>query len=177
MQQDGYTLIGSFFSELQNRNHSRCQDLIEQLKQILEFQDWGTYLLGILLFEQERDFAAAERTFQSLIDKPDLDIQLKSRLEMALGRVLDVQGQWAKAVDAYKSALSSFQVLDSALDQVSALCNIAATYQKGCVQGTFHADLLQVANRIISNEQEKFGTHWAHFISHVHNGIKPSKPI
>ncbi|MFQ5855938.1 MAG: CHAT domain-containing protein [Anaerolineae bacterium] len=145
---DSQGLIEAFFDSLNMRHLDRCQAVLVQLELISREQPayvpWCNYFEGILANERDHDWAEAERVFRRLL-QADLDLTLRSRVLLALGRTYGYQGRWADAIHAYEQSLLIFAELGQPVDQVKSWKQIAISYCKGFMQGDFGAKALQQA--------------------------------
>jgi tetratricopeptide (TPR) repeat protein len=145
---DGQELIETFFTALSLRDLGRCEAVAARLQALSREQPtwkpWCLYLAGILANERDHDYAEAERIFNHL-SLADLDLPLRGRVLIALGRTCHYQGHWADAIDAYERSLPVFAELNQPLDQVKAWKEIAISCRKGFTQGDFGPEVLQRA--------------------------------
>lgn len=137
-------VVNTFFAALERRELALCRTQVAQLQGEPANSAWATYLTGILAFEADHDFAEAERIFTAL-SNGDLEPSLLGRILIALGRTHDVQGQWHAALATYERAVALFAGLQQPLEQAKIWKNMAATYQKGFVQGDLESAVLPVA--------------------------------
>ena len=144
----GEALIESFFKAVHLKHLDQCQTILDQLEIVAqkesEFKPWCSYLQGILVFDSRSDWAEAERIFTELLQST-LEPVLRGRVLFALGRTYDIQGNWENAIEIIKQALSISMALGQMTNQVKAWNQMALTYQKGFVQGSFGLDELHIA--------------------------------
>jgi len=145
---DSQGLIEAFFDALRLRDLERCRSLLRSLEALSRQQPslkpTCTYMKGILAFEDDRDWAEAERTFTALL-QTDLEPALRARVLYALGRSLDVQGRWEEAIAAFEQSLSISTQLQQTIEQAKAWKHMAISYRKGFTQGDFGPPALQRA--------------------------------
>ena len=145
---DGQELIEASFAALELRNLDQCEAVLDQLRSLSHerpaYESWCAYFGGILANERDHDYAEAERIFNRLL-LTDLDLPLRGRVLVALGRTYHYLGHWAEAIQAYESSLPVFAELDQPLDHVKAWKEIAISYRRGFTQGDFAPDVLQRA--------------------------------
>lgn len=137
-------LIEEFFEAVQLRRLKRCQALLDSLGTLAHeqpsFEPWCLYLQGILTFESQNDWAAAEHIFAQLL-QTSLEPDLHQRVLQALGRTLEVQGRWQEAITVFKQIVA----LGSPLEKAKAWKHIALTFYFGFTQGDFGPDVLRQA--------------------------------
>ncbi len=145
---DGQELIRDFFTALTLRNLEQCQVVLTQLRKLSHeqptYKHWCTYFGGILISEQEHDWAKAEYIFAHLL-QADLDLLLRSRVLMALGKIHKYQGRWEEAIHDYQAALPLFAESNSPIDQAKAWKQIAISYCQGFTHGDFGPQALEQA--------------------------------
>jgi CHAT domain-containing protein/tetratricopeptide (TPR) repeat protein len=145
---DGETHIQAFFTALDVRHLEQCVAALVALQSLAQtqpaYESWSSYLSGILANERDHDWAEAERIFSSLLET-DLEIRLRGRVLLALGRAYDYQGRWAEAIGVYDASLPIFQQLNQPINQAKAWKQLAIAYRNGFARGDFGADVLQLA--------------------------------
>lgn len=145
---DSQGLLEAFFDALRLRDLERCRSLLRSLEALSRQQPnlkpTCTYMEGILAFEDDRDWAEAERTFTALL-QTDLEPAVRAQVLYALGRSLDVQGRWEEAIAAFEQSLSISTQLRQTIEQAKAWKHIAISYRKGFTQGDFGPQALQQA--------------------------------
>ncbi|MEZ4867533.1 MAG: CHAT domain-containing protein [Caldilineaceae bacterium] len=143
-RQERQAVISEFFAALERREFAVCRQQLAELHRESTNRAWAAYLEGILIFEAEHDFAAAEQVFSTLL-ATDPEPTLLGRILIALGRTHDIQGQWLMAINTYEQGLTLFAALGQPLEQVKIWKNMAATYQKGFAQGDLESGVLHLA--------------------------------
>jgi tetratricopeptide (TPR) repeat protein len=108
------------------------------------YEPWCAYFGGILTSERDHDWAEAERVFSRLL-QADLNLPLRGRVLMALGKIYKYQGRWEEAIRAYEGTSPLFAALDSPIDQAKAWKQIAISYRRGFTRGDFGPQALQRA--------------------------------
>jgi CHAT domain-containing protein/tetratricopeptide (TPR) repeat protein len=144
----GQDLIEAFFAALEKRNLNQCEAVLMQLTSLSRqkpvYAPWCTYLRGILANERDRDWAEAERIFNHLL-RTDLELPLRGRVLLALGRTCEYQGRWAEAICAYEDTLPLFVKLDRPVDQAKVWKQLAIAYRRGFTRGDLGSQTLQRA--------------------------------
>lgn len=147
-ESDGQDLIETFFAALKLRDLTQCEAVLAQLQSFSReqpaYEPWCAYLGGILTSERDHDWAEAERVF-SCLRQADLNLPLRGRVLMALGKIYKYQGRWDEAIRAYEATLSLFAELDSSIDQAKSQKQIAISYCQGFTRGDFGPQALQQA--------------------------------
>ncbi|RLC71500.1 MAG: hypothetical protein DRI81_17635, partial [Chloroflexi bacterium] len=147
-ESDGQELIEAFFAALNLRDMDACEAALARLQSLArrrqKYEPWCAYLNGILLNERDRDWAEAERIFTRLL-ATDLELALRGRVLLALGRTCEYLGQWKEAIRAYDDAASLFAELDRFIDQAKAWKHMAISYRRGFSRGDLGPDVLQQA--------------------------------
>jgi CHAT domain-containing protein/tetratricopeptide (TPR) repeat protein len=136
----GSQLISAFFKALALVDRAQCLEILQSLDDLAQqdpaFQNWHTYLTGIMANEFQRNWAESERLFKSLLIQA-LDTSFKSRVLVALGRTYDYQGRWHEALSIYEQCAADLFQSNQSIEQAKIWKNMAITLQKGFAQGDF----------------------------------------
>jgi len=147
-QADAEQQIQAFFEGLNLRKLEQCEAALAELQALARtlpaYGSWCDYFRGILANERDRDWAEAERIFTSLL-RQELDLPLRGRVLLALGRTCHYLGHWAEAIRAYEASLPVFVELNRPIDQAKSWKEIAISYRRGFTQGDFGPDVLEQA--------------------------------
>ncbi len=147
-KQSGQQLIDDFFEALDLMDLEQCQACLQMLDNVAKedpsYQDWHTYLTGILTYKQDNDWAKSERIFRSLL-ATDLSPELRGRVLIALGIVCRHQGHFQEALDTYQQCFDVFNQPDQALDRAKVWKNMAIVLEVGFSQGEFDDKALSQA--------------------------------
>lgn len=140
--------IQTFFEGLNLRNLEQCEAALAELQSLAHilpaYEPWCDYFRGILANERDHDWAEAERIFGQLLAR-DLDLPLRGRVLLALGRTCHYLGHWAAAIRAYEASLPVFASLGRPVDQAKSWKEIAISYRRGFTQGDFGSEVLDKA--------------------------------
>lgn len=142
---DGQSVIGAFFHALEQRALADCEAAIAQLQVLTEQQPifglWSQYFEGILANERDHNWAKAEQIFRRLLQE-ELDLALRGRILVALGRTYEYQGTWLDAIDTHEQSLEIFIALDQPFEQAKAKKQIAIACCRGFIAGAFGIEWL-----------------------------------
>jgi CHAT domain-containing protein/tetratricopeptide (TPR) repeat protein len=145
---DGDQICDAFFAALERRDLEQCMVLVAHLRDLAQiyarYRSWYDYLMGVLANERDRDWAESERIFTALLPT-DLDLALRGRVLVGLGRTYDYQGRWSEAIAIFEESLTLFEQLQQPLDQAKVWKNIAHCWYIGFLQGHFGVGVLHQA--------------------------------
>lgn len=142
---DGQSVISAFFQALEQRALADCESAIAQLQVLTERQPifgiWSQYFEGILANERDHNWARAERIFRRLLQE-NLELSLRGRILVALGRTHEYQGTWLDAIHTHEQSLEIFTALDQPFEQAKAKKQIAIACCRGFMAGAFGMEWL-----------------------------------
>lgn len=142
---DGQSVISAFFQALEQRALADCESAIAQLQGLTEQQPifgiWSQYFEGILANERDHNWARAEQIFRRLLQE-NLELALRGRILVALGRTYEYQGTWLDAIHTHEQSLEIFTALDQPFDQAKAKKQIAIACCRGFIAGAFGIEWL-----------------------------------
>ncbi len=107
---------------------------------------------AILHFSISHDSGSVRQRIEQLIVLASTDLELQSRLHLALGRLYKHEGNLSAAVASYQQTLAIAKQLNLPLEQVKAWNNIATCLERGFWQGEYGAEVLEtvVAQRTMA---------------------------
>ena len=121
-------LLNRFFEAVHLRRLGECQQALAALTALTRhdpgLEIWCRYLSGILAFEVEKNWERAAAIFRGLLTEP-LTPAMCGRITLALGRTLEVQGQWAEAIETFTQAVDQAEAQADPYTAVKALNEIA----------------------------------------------------
>lgn len=138
----------TFFEALAKRELTTCQQVLADMQAVAQTQpalkQETDYWRGIMRFELEQDWAAAETIFRQLLQAP-LEERLQLPVQYALGRTFDNQGRWDEAITTFEQVLNQATGQADTAYQAKAMKHLAITYRKGFSRGAFTAQVLPQA--------------------------------
>jgi CHAT domain-containing protein/tetratricopeptide (TPR) repeat protein len=159
--QDSTAVTKLFLERAEVRDIAGCEALIESLTRHAadwpHQAHWLDYFGAVLKDIRDNQWAEAELTYDALLQAPSLDRFLQGEILLSLGRCKGQRGQWQEAIAHTEAALTLFQTLAEAIEEVKAWKNLAAWRMQGFSEGVFDATVLAAAQQACRNAQDILG--------------------